>query len=81
MDEVLDSQDMNHFMVFQSRRKNISVVFVTQNIYQSGKYSVTQRYVLAALRKGVHPKILFFSFSAASITILLYFISLVQMLL
>ena len=60
MDEVLDSQDMNHFMVFQSRRKNISVVFVTQNIYQSGKYSVTQRYVLAALRKGVHPKILFF---------------------
>ena len=53
MDEVLDSQDMNHFMVFQSRRKNISVVFVTQNIYQSGKYSVTQRYVLAALRKGV----------------------------
>ena len=51
MDEVLDSQDMNHFMVFQSRRKNISVIFVTQNIYQSGRYSVMQRYVLEALKK------------------------------
>ena len=76
MDEVLDSQDMNHFMVFQSRRKNISVVFVTQNIYQSGKYSVTQRYVLAALRKGVHPKILFSLFPGANITTTLSFTSL-----
>ena len=81
MDEVLDSQDMNHFMVFQSRRKNISVVFVTQNIYQSGKYSVTQRYVLAALRKGVHPKILSFIFPGANITTSEYFSSLGQMLL
>ena len=43
IDQALDSHEMNHFMVFQSRRKNISVVFVTQNLYQQGRFSVTQR--------------------------------------
>ena len=45
MDAVLNSEEMNLFMVYQSRRKNISIIFVTQNIYQNGRFSVTQRYV------------------------------------
>jgi hypothetical protein len=47
---VLDSAEMNHFMIFQSRRVNISVIFVTQNTFSTGRFALTQRRH-SALRK------------------------------